>query len=384
MYNAFWGGKMPPRTLLIFIDGLPYDSLTDSIFLRQMAQRARVVPGMGYSVNIHAELYAGYQPDQVGFFGEWNLKPNNAYPGIQMWLPLWRLCDKPISLSRIVHKLLSFRYGYIGLIPFDMLPLFQRTAIHIPSQSCTFPHLQNQCPFQLVLPESNMSSQRVGERDAVVYDQALQAIQQRRDAHIFVSFEDLDGVAHHHGVGSPAYREQLRNLDNGIQGLTSAFIAHEPDGRVVVLSDHGMVNVQTGVDLQTRTVLGEPGEHTYAYFMDSTLLRVWIFDLDLSDRVQRFLSSEASGRILTASDRHRFGITNRDFGDFIYLLQEGFVFAPSFFGIHAPKAMHGYHPDLQSQHGVLFTYETYPDSALPSQLNSIEVYRYLKGLLGLD
>ena len=56
------------RDLLIFIDALPYGCLSEAPFLSSFPFAARVVPGLGYSINIKAEIFGGYRPAEAGFF----------------------------------------------------------------------------------------------------------------------------------------------------------------------------------------------------------------------------------------------------------------------------------------------------------------------------
>lgn len=63
------------KNLIIFIDSLPFNILPQTSFLNQMTERWSIQPGFGYSINLHAELFAGLLPDDIGYFGEWMYDP---------------------------------------------------------------------------------------------------------------------------------------------------------------------------------------------------------------------------------------------------------------------------------------------------------------------
>ena len=67
--------------LVIFIDALPYEVAKKFTSLKKY-NIAPLTPGYGYSVNLHAELFAGVTPDKAGYFGDmaYNGKPISLNP----------------------------------------------------------------------------------------------------------------------------------------------------------------------------------------------------------------------------------------------------------------------------------------------------------------
>ena len=57
--------------------------------------------------------------------------------------------------------------------------------------------------------------------------------------------------------------------------------------------------------------------------------------------------------MLDESERATWKISSEDFGDIIFLLDEGAIFVPNFFSDFGCSAMHGYQPDLKSQRGII-------------------------------
>ena len=64
--------------LVIFIDGFPYELIEKMDSFNRFSYRCALTPGIGYSINIHAEIFAGLSPDQIGFFNTWSFDPTNS------------------------------------------------------------------------------------------------------------------------------------------------------------------------------------------------------------------------------------------------------------------------------------------------------------------
>lgn len=108
-------------------------------------------------------------------------------------------------------------------------------------------------------------------RLAVTAGAITRARQEDRPSLTYVYWPDLDKTAHVHGVGSGAYRAELRRVDSLVAGL-GELVAD--DVALLVTADHGVIDVPDGrrVDLEARaalrrdvvTILGEPRvRHVY-------------------------------------------------------------------------------------------------------------------------
>jgi len=365
------------RNLVIFIDGFPYYYLRKAEYFSTFSRKLEVIPGFGYSVNIHAELFGGYTPDDVGYFNEWGLKTEASSLGkIRPLIALLDLLGRFYLLDRILHKTISYQVGFIGNIPFRYVNEFSRRGRSIYSKAFPKPTLFSKNILRLILP----CTSEIGMKDREVYIKALEAI--GKVDNVFVAFEDLDGISHKYGVGSPQYDHKIRELDQWVRDLVTKFLRETDKGKVVVLSDHGMVNVTQGVRIDLESKIGHAGRDTYLYFLDSTLLRVWVFDDGLWVKINNYLSSLNCGMVINFREREKYGISNREWGDIIFLLNEGNVFSPSFLGRKLPKAMHGYHPELESQKGI-FLFSGPGDFKPTGAIRTIDAFLILRGLLNL-
>ncbi|MBC8449714.1 MAG: alkaline phosphatase family protein [Chloroflexi bacterium] len=366
-------------TLIIFVDSLRHDQAAAMDFLGQLPTLHPVRPGFGYSVNIHAELFAGLHPDDVGYFCEWMVNPSAA-PG-RRYRPLLPLLDtifRPYVLNRGLQRLLTRGYRpdhVMPNIPLRDLDKFAVAGEHILSPRFPQPTLFSEHPGLHVLSYRGIAPK--GSRDEAIARRALAALAEHRQ--LFVPLPDLDGLGHSHGVDRPEHNAHLARLDGWVAELAQEFRRRYPAGHLFVVSDHGMANVRGGVRLDIEARCGQPGLRRYLTFSDATLLRGWIYDETLRQPLADVLHSLPHGQVLTDEERQHYGLTNPDFGDVILVLEEGYCFQPSTFARHIPKGMHGYHPELPSQWGI-FAHDGPPLGGPPPQ-DMVQVYPLLQAAL---
>ena len=373
--------------LLVLVDGLPYGSVSprDTPFLASASARGPLEPGLGFSINIYPELFAGRQPDDLGYLNKWTIKPAEAYrhpprlaglaAGIADISRVW-----PLG-SRALHKVWERAVGEKNLanIPFGMLHHFARNPSEEIFETTAYPTVFRDWDMKLL--RSYLLPGRLGERDKTTVALAMEAMQSGDS--LFVMLGDLDGLAHAHGLGE-RFDAHIQVIDGWIESLVGAFRERAGDsGHVVVLSDHGMARTDPGkaVALDLRACCGPIGRDTYVPFVDALMLRVWVRDPGLAAKLGDYLSQLECGSLLTPPERRYFGVTSPDFGDIIFLLKEGFAFYPSFFGAKYPRALHGYHPKLDSQHSY-FGYWGPGDIVVPAR--ALGVFPVLQGLAGSE
>ncbi|MFX1355267.1 MAG: alkaline phosphatase family protein [Promethearchaeota archaeon] len=374
--SILWDGQVDNSRLIIFVDSLPFSYVDRMPFLSKADMVCEITPGVGYSINLHPELFGGYRPDDVGFFCEWTYKPAESdFLRISpILVALHALSLHPVG-DRIVRKLLKRLIGPTFQIPLRYLDRFRRCGIGVFAPDFPLPTIFSRTnDLTLVLPYEGIKE----KRDERAYFEARTRIQTHLK--LFVAFPDLDSIGHRYRVGSPKYDDRVQELDSWIQALTETFLYRRPDGRVVVLSDHGMANVNRGYQLTIESDIGPARREAYTFFLDSTILRIWIHDEDLRDPMTLYLHCLGVGAILDSETRSRYGLRKKEWGDIIYILDEGIVFHPSFLSSGVPKAMHGYHPELASQKAVLALIGA-PFSHISAPHTAVEVAALLSDLL---
>ncbi|GAB4556877.1 MAG: alkaline phosphatase family protein [Anaerolineae bacterium] len=361
--------------LIVFIDSLRPVDAAELPFIGQLSQVRSVRPGFGYSVNLHAELFAGARPDDVGFFCEWHLDPDRS-PGrrLRPILPLLDAVLHPYVFNRGVQHLLTrgYRPGHpMPNVPLRHIDKFALAAIPITSPDFPVPSLFSRHPELLVITAP--PGVRKGRRDEAVFGRALSAVDSATA--VLAVLPDLDGISHVAGVGTDVYWATLHQIDRHLSELVRVFRRAHPEGHVFVVSDHGMSNVEGRVRLDVERQCGPARLDRYMFFSDATMLRVWLRDHRLRPRLESALSSVPHARLVTEEERTAYGLTNRAFGDWILVLEEGYCFEPSYFARHAPRAMHGYHPDDEG-HQALYAHEGPALQTEPTTL--VDVYAALE------
>jgi hypothetical protein len=367
--------------LIIFVDSLPFHILSRMPLLNAATESWPITPGFGYSVNIHAELFAGLLPDAVGYFGEWTYDPEMS-PGWK-WRKVLPLLDRifhPYILNRgLQHVLIQgYRPGQIRInIPLRHLDKFALTGDHILDSPHTYPHLSLFSEFPQLKVLSLPHPQK-GARDRVLCHAALNAIQDA--ACLLLPLSDLDGLGHTYGINGGPYLTHLDFLDTSIAELVDKYLAYHQKGHVFVISDHGMVNVKQGLTLDIETRLGKASSDTYAYFTDANLLRVWVLEEKKKDAIHAYLQQLEGGQLVTEAERQNYGLTSPHFGDFIFVLNEGLAFTPSTFARRKPAGMHGYHPLAPGQQAVCIHFGPPWRGDIPKRMT--DVYHMLRCALG--
>lgn len=357
--------------LIIFIDGFSYELLEKSDFMDKFAFRSALTPGIGYSVNIHAEIFAGLSADQVNFFNTWKFDP----------------ADSPFRMLKGIKKLLGFFGGnrYLNRVFRNVIKLICRfDSLNIPYKfidmfaPCGCSVYSKVFPRFKLLPDQIKEQDIISGTDAERYSLAQEKL--TKEGRLSLFFVELDEAAHKFGIDSTKYRDSFSRLNGWINNLCDKFRSTYPNGHIVILSDHGMSKVERAVRLDLEKDFSSENGKRYAYFLDTTMLRIWYLDPEIKDALETFLNSRDYGRLLTEQERVEFGIANKKWADSIFLLNEGCVFDPSFLEKGHPLAMHGYHPQLRWQKGI-FLYSGPKSFLLQNQINTLQCFNMLKEIL---
>jgi len=339
--------------LVIFVDAYPYaDSEPLANKLNALTYK-KVTPGVGYSINVKAEIFAKLKPDEVGYFCEWIYNKEMVHKWmVPLVVNVLSLIGSINNFSnRVVHKLVRMVIKEpIYAIPFDILPYLKNAGATAYEYTFKRPTFLTKLNFTRVLYSS------IGVNDEKVFKEAKSVLKREKPKKLFISTAELDGVMHHYGKGSKEYNRQIKLIDKNILELVNEFKSiHGENSQYFIFSDHGMANVDEGVSFDIRAILGVPGKSTYSYFIDATFFRVWLNNKELKTKLINAFNDVKAGHVLSDKERNKYGLNNIEHGDVIFLLDEGKMFSPSFFGNTVCKAMHGYAPALESQKGTMIS-----------------------------
>ncbi|NUP04853.1 MAG: hypothetical protein HOW73_02200 [Polyangiaceae bacterium] len=186
----------------------------------------------------------------------------------------------------------------------------------------------------------------------------------------------LDGALHTEGNGGPRGREAARAIGAHIQRLRDA-LSREADVTTIIVGDHGMADVARFVD--PRGLVAALGGTRV--FVDSTLLRVWGSPNELEVARAKVLGEGWPGTWLDGSDldAREAPTSGAPYGNAIFVLEEGAIFAPSWVGGRA-RGMHGYDLGGASTRAAVAS-----DRALPASLTKLTgVRNAVESALGMS
>lgn len=359
------------KILLVFIDGLQYDTAIEKMSILKNKENSRVIPGIGFSNNIYPEMLCGTNPNEIGYFNEWSpvKEKKSKLPFYLKWLDMfrWSLYINAGIRKIILRKIFKMDFSNI---PFKYAHYFKAQGSH-NFRDLTGNNILHDYSFEIY--DSVETGLGVGQRDNFIIDKLDNELKQEN---YLLSLVDLDNIAHINGVTSKHFSDHTENLDNRLKKLFDKFMKLNSENEIYLFSDHGMVDVSQVVNFNIEEKFGQMSENKYLYFIDSTYMRVWVKDNSLKDEFEEYLSTREFGELLTDEQRKEFGLTNKEFGDFIFRGKEGVMFVPNFYGGRANKAMHGYDSHLKSQNAI-FSKIDYNKNDFTMPTTSKEIFHYL-------
>jgi len=107
----------------------------------------------------------------------------------------------------------------------------------------------------------------------------------------------------------------------------------------------------------------------YSVVYDSTMARFWFFHDEARQLITDALGGVCEGRIMPDDELRdlRAHFDDGQFGELIFLVQEGVLIVPSHMGERPIRAMHGYHPHDPHSYATLFTNQV----TLPAEVTHI-------------
>ena len=371
---------MPNNMLLLFIDSLPYELIAKNNLFSWLSFKGPLRPGVGYSFTQKAEILKGQQPDQLGYLNFWYLdaeptaKLNIVYNLTTFVRDIFPFGDK------VLHYLLARVWKKVANIPFEFIGRFNNG---VPSSYAPDnPSILSKGKWEIVIGD---------DLDSPNPDSAAVALMQTKiesaseDRSFFIALPQLDKLGHLYGPDHENYLEHARYLDSQLQKLTEQFLQKYPDGVVCSFSDHGMLMVTESIHLSGK-LFNIPGGRRAAYWLDSTMLRVWVETEEEKRIIHERLKTEKHLHILSEAERKEYGVTLKKFGDIMAITLPGIVFSPNHFGIRKPVGMHGFHPMHQAHQafwGMVQSNRT-PQIENGKLIKTIDFYRELLAQKGLN
>ena len=344
-----------------------YLSEEDTPFLFNCANEGeftkRITNGFGFCER--AEIFTGISSIDSNYISAIGYCPDRSpYKKLSLFLKLISFVDKciPISVFRkILRRLLAlliYRNKHAlnpYQIPYQMLKYFALTEDY--NDSSEMHALRHESIFDIALMNSKkihqnsftgLNKKNNGTDDnrlAVVLDECS------NDYPLYLIYiSTMDACGHKFGPKSLQVKQALKELDTKLQRFVSDFEKKLPESTYVFLGDHGMTTINDRIDI--KSILTQMEKNTklrihkdYIYFLDSTMLRVWVLNKNINDEIEIYLESDPvlNGNGIFYSKLSEYK-PNRELGDIVWCANSGILVSPDFFHTSNDnlKGMHGY------------------------------------------
>ena len=288
------------QTIVLLIDALGWEIAGHFGFATSLLpQRRSLGTVLGYSSAAIPSLLSGALPDEHRSWAMWRKANGRAPFGFLRYLPAlphaleWRT-------RRLARRLADRRgliRGYYDLydIPVSVLPHFDVAQSQDPYEpgglrcETVFDRfVENGTPYR-------MWNYRTPESDNMT---ALVECLGGEESVLFLYTAELDALMHRVGTRDSSVGERLDRYQRFLERVVDRAAGLGESVRLVVLSDHGMTDVTSEVDvwgeLERR---GHRLGRDYLAFFDSTMVRIW-GDEAVARDAAAFLEEHGAGRLL--------------------------------------------------------------------------------------
>lgn len=366
-----------PLLIVFLIDALGWEIVERFGFCRDLlSRRAPLGTVLGYSSAAIPSLLSGAPPSAHKAWAMWRLAKGNSPFGFLRALP--RMPHPLEWRTRWLTRRITDRRGKIkGYYDLYEIPL--RVLGHFDVAEHGDPYQPGGLPVETIF--DRLVAERVPYRMWYYHTpeaENMQALFNAVDSEagvLFLYTPELDALMHRVGVFDHSVERKLRGYERFLRSVIERGGGCHRDVTLCVLSDHGMTDVHTTVDLWGEvTKAGYRLGRDYLAFYDSTMARFWCGDA-IRDRVAALLQDADAGRLLSEEELAAYGCLFEDhsYGNAIFLLHPGIMIVPSFMGKVGLAAMHGYDPADRYSMGCFLTTDTTED--LPGSI--LDVKRYL-------
>lgn len=332
--------------LSIFADALPFSEIEhryNNWFAGQ--QIGMLLPNIAYSSSLHWQLYCDKYPDERGVLVDWCMEKETRKSVIAI-SKIFGFMDRLGDLGIIFKKFLSkyvYRRNMFANIPFRFRPYFSEKGKYLFWDSDTYNK-------EFIFNGYVMVSQDEGH---LTYDKTLDNLHAAIASgakNIFVNTGFADSIGHLNKRGE-IYSTTLAPEMEKLRKEIAFYLENNPNEEVLIISDHGMSTVYDKIDFNLQGHFGKQNKKRYIAYSDSCIMCIWVYDDNLKKPISDYLLSRTEGHLLTDEERLYYHATDKKFGDYIYILKEGFCFSNNWFGKSFKKAslngsgMHGFWPE---------------------------------------
>jgi hypothetical protein len=345
---------MRRANIFVLVDALGWEWVRQHPFLCEAAPyRRRLESVLGYSTAAIPSILTGLYPEQHGRFTLFQRALGPSPFANLRWIAA---LPAPLAENKYVRyaaKLVARRtnhfegwFHFLG-VPLRYLPLLdicEKHNIYAPSGipgSTTI--------FDLAAARgvgAGVYSYHDGS-NAELIDRIKSDLRNAKCGFYFLYLDGIDGFLHAHAQDSAACRACLTQYSDAISAVYEIARSNYGEVNLHVFGDHGMAPTERYIDLRSRLEqIPVRAPRDYLCVLDSTMARFWFFSERARSLIMPLLSRADGGHWMCEQELRELHawFDDKRFGEEIYLLPEGAVFASPRHGDIVPRGMHGFHP----------------------------------------
>ncbi len=352
-------------TLFLLIDALGWEYVKNSPFLEGLfTVKNRLETVLGYSSAAIPSILTGKYPKD---HRRWNLLYYSPETSPFAWTRFLHIFPENLLSTRFVRKIINViskriagSEGYFSSygVPAHKLHLFdlcEKKNIYRPGG---IEHCKTIIDFMEETSIPYMAYSYHDGTDEKLFHLTFEEISNNSSKVYFLYLAELDAFLHAHCHNPNAIQQKLSWYDENIRRLVNKCKKTGKQLKFFIFSDHGMTPIRQHYDLigYLKKNGVDPAKDCLSVF-DSTMARFWTKDQAQGKMLERILSACPCGKLISKEEQASLGINFQDrrFGDIIFLMDPGTLIFPNFFGNHAPKGMHGFHPRDAHSYGAYFS-----------------------------
>lgn len=368
------------KTLILWIDAINKSFITkqDMPFLHSLANKygvGELKQCFGYS-SIAASFFTGLYPNKHGQFVLYK-KGDNKNNVLLKLLPrgiasYYFNLKKYISHDDFTAPLINKK----GFVLAQNKQYYHKDALNAKTlfdflKENDIKYLYYQWPIVADSNKTQLSFCRNSDKSRV--NKFLKLCNKDYDI-FFLHLWNMDKCGHKYGPEDSNYKLKLREQDDLIRKVIDKFDLNKDN--VVIWSDHGMIEVNKSINIESRL----PKKEGYSYFLDSTMARFWFDNDEIKKEITNILKNIKEGHLLSKEKKEEYKINflHNEYGDEVFLLKPGMIILPNFFQDSLIKGMHGYDLTNKKEYGITIINKKFKKNInivdlLPTILNILEI-----------
>jgi len=347
--------KTTSLDLFVFADALGWEQVRKREFMTDLFPcRSRCETLLGYSCTCDPSILTGCLPSEHGHFSFFvDGREERPFRSLGLLGSIPETLAAQHRVRNVVSRRVAQAKGYTGYfqlysVPFSKLPWLDYTEkrdIYEPGgilggQPTIFQHWKDSgIPWV-------RSDWRQNDENNVAHLKSEIEKGGVRLAYLFTA--GLDAAMHAHGTTGAKVDEAFARFEKWLREIQELAGRNYETVRWHLFSDHGMTDtVQVSGMMPEFEELKLEYGRDYTAVWDSTMLRLWFKGgAAVRREVASWLLVHGEGRILSEQMLRDNGCYFPDgrYGEMIYLLNNGVIFAPSYMNQRRVPGMHGFDP----------------------------------------